>query len=79
MKIDWFFLIQTHGETIFIVGLFWLLCASAAAFLASTRGKNSFKWFALGLLIGPLAFVFAARPASITKEQYEKKSASSKP
>ena len=78
MTTDWFSQLQAYGETIVIFGLFWFLCAAATAFLASTRGKDSFKWFALGLLVGPLAFVFAVRPASVTKEQHEKNATSPK-
>ncbi|MDD5169634.1 MAG: hypothetical protein PHN75_12510 [Syntrophales bacterium] len=57
--------------------LFWALFAVVTAFLAANRGKNSFKWFALGLLLGPLAFMLAVRPSSVAKgnpdEQAESK------
>mgnify|MGYP001168684512 CR=1 FL=1 len=51
-----------EANTILIIALFWLLCASVSAFLASNRGKNSLLWFALGLLLGPFAFIGAVWP-----------------
>lgn len=75
MSDDFISWLLTDGETFLVFGLFWLLCAAATAFLASTRGKNSFKWFALALLMGPLAFIFAVRPVSAAKESYEETAA----
>ena len=45
-----------------IFWLFWLFCAVVAAYLASKRDRNGFKWLLVGLVIGPLAFIFAVRP-----------------
>ncbi len=54
-------------DSLRMFALFWLFCAVVTAFLAANRGQNSFKWFALGLLIGPLAFVLVVRPSNAQK------------
>jgi len=64
MSLDLVYDFFLSNESAIILGLFWLFCAAAAAFLASTRGRNSFKWFAWGLLIGPVAFILAIQPNS---------------
>ncbi|MDQ5986435.1 MAG: hypothetical protein CSYNP_02159 [Syntrophus sp. SKADARSKE-3] len=54
-------------ETIIVCAMFWLFCAAVTAFLAANRGLDSFKWFAVGLLIGPFAFWVVLRSASNVK------------
>ena len=51
---------------------FWIFCAAVTAFLAANRGRNSFKWFALGLLIGPVAFLCVVWPRDAGKGRAEK-------
>jgi hypothetical protein len=63
MSLDLVFNFFQSNESAIIMGLFWLFCAAATAMLASTRGRNSFKWFAWGLLMGPFAFVLAIQPS----------------
>jgi len=53
--------------------VFWIFCAVVTAFIAANRGRNSFKWFALGLLIGPFAFIFAAWPSAAKSQPRGKK------
>ena len=54
-------------ETIIVCSLFWLFCAVVTAFLAANRGLDSFKWFAVGLFIGPFAFWPVIRSVSDVK------------
>lgn len=39
--------------------LFWLCFAIAAAVVAHNKGRSGVGWFVLGLLLGPMAFIFA--------------------
>jgi len=71
MSGDWFAWLLSYGEGFLTFGLFWLFCAAATALLASNRGRNGFKWFALALLVGPLAFPFAVRPVPDAKEPHD--------
>lgn len=44
-------------------GLFALLfCACVCATVASSKNRDAFRWFFLGLLLGPLAFAVAILP-----------------
>ncbi|MDV7106390.1 hypothetical protein R3X26_18580 [Vibrio sp. TH_r3] len=43
----------------FGVGVFWALCGVIAAVSASNKGRSSFGWFFLGLLLGPIGVVLS--------------------
>lgn len=40
--------------------LIWLLCAVAAAVIASAKGRSGFGWLLLGMLIGIFAVIIVA-------------------
>ncbi|EGR0130511.1 hypothetical protein ACNPP3_004524 [Vibrio vulnificus] len=43
----------------FGVGIFWVLCGIISAVSASNKGRSSFSWFILGLLLGPIGVVLS--------------------
>lgn len=43
-----------------LILLIWFACGIAAGTIASNKGRSGCGWFALGLLFGPFALLFAA-------------------
>lgn len=43
-----------------VIVFFWVLSGIVAALIGSSKGGSGFGWFILGLLFGPLAWLFAA-------------------
>lgn len=45
----------------------WLICGAGAAAIANSKGRSTFWWFVLGMLIGPLAILIVGfmAPASV--------------
>jgi hypothetical protein len=42
-----------------LIGVTWLLCAWVTSTIAHHKGDPRFKWFALGLVLGPFSWVAA--------------------
>ncbi len=43
-----------------LVFIIWLFCAELSAWIAATKRKRSWKWFFLGLILGPIAVFYLA-------------------
>ena len=48
---------------LWVVILFWLVCAGFAAALAHSRGRSALGWFVLGVFFGPFALLVVLFPA----------------
>lgn len=40
-------------------GILWFLCAFAAGLIAQTKGRGAFRWFIIGLALGPVGTALA--------------------
>lgn len=56
----------------------WIFCGIIASSVASGRGRSGCGWFALGVLLGPLAFAVALLPP-VEKEKEEEDEEETKP
>ncbi len=54
------------------LGSIWFVCAIACAILASNKGRSGGGWLLLGLVLGPIALIFAAVVSNVKVEERER-------
>ena len=57
------FLLGGAFIVIFLLAVFFLICAGFAAALARSRGRSALGWFCLGVFFGPFALLVVLFPA----------------